>query len=265
MDKSKYISKINGHALVLGGSGGIGYEVVMALVANGASAISFSYDSNKEKADDLVKTLEADGIRAFADKINQSDEVSVKDFLDKSVKAMGEEISVAVNAIGISPNKQLRVQTLETPDNASRDDKGWREIYEVNVFGCFISSRAIATRMEEKGIKGSLVIITSTNGVNSQSSISTHYDSSKAAQIMMMKGLAEEFAHSVRINGIAPGWVNTKMNATLPPEEMEKETAKIWLERFAEPHEIAGFIAYVCGNGGSYMTGQNIMIDGGYR
>jgi NAD(P)-dependent dehydrogenase (short-subunit alcohol dehydrogenase family) len=264
MDKSKYISKINGHALVLGGSGGIGYEVVMALVANGASAISFSYDSNKEKADALVKTLEADGIRAFAAKINQSDEASIRNFLDSSVKAMGEEISVAVNAIGISPNKQLRQQALETTDSAY-DDKGWREIFEVNVFGCFISSRAIATRMEEKGVEGSLVIITSTNGVNSQSSISTHYDSSKAAQIMMMKGLAEEFAHSVRINGIAPGWVNTKMNATLPPEEKEKETAKIWLERFAEPHEIAGFIAYVCGNGGSYMTGQNIMIDGGYR
>ena len=142
---------------------------------------------------------------------------------------------------------------------------GWRNVFEVNVFGCFISTRAIAERMKKAGVSGSIVLITSTNGINSQSSISTHYDASKAAQGMMMRILAEHYAPHVRINGVAPGWIATKMNDTLPQDERERETAKIWAGRFADPSEIAGFVAYLCGSGGSYACGQNYMIDGGYR
>ena len=67
-------------------------------------------------------------------------------------------------------------------------------MFEINVFGCFISTRAIAERMKARGVKGSIVLITSTNGINSQSQISTHYDSSKAAQCHMMKIFAEHYA-----------------------------------------------------------------------
>lgn len=256
MDTSKYISKVVGHALVLGGSGGIGSEIVRALVANGARAVSLTYGRNKNAADELALELAPLGVKVYAASIDQSDEAAFKKFLDDAVLANGEEISVAVNSIGISPNTPLSAQTLDE----------WRNVFEVNVFGCFASTRAIAERMKANNIKGSIVLITSTNGINSHSSISAHYDASKAAQSHLMKILAEEYAPvGIRINGVAPGWIDTPLNDTLPPDERTKEMAKIWSGRFAEPHEIAAFVAFIVGTGGAYTYAQNFMVDGGYR
>ena len=157
------------------------------------------------------------------------------------------------------PNIPIEQQTLDGPE-------GWRRVFEINVFGCFISTRAIAERMKARGVKGSIVLITSTNGINSQSQISTHYDSSKAAQGHMMKIFAEHYAPAdIRINGVAPGWIETSMNDTLPADERANEISKIWARRFAAPHEIASFVVFVGGSGGSYAVGQNFMVDGGYR
>lgn len=252
----KYLSKVTGHAIVLGGSGGIGSEIVRALVANGASAVSFSYGRNKEAAESLQAELEAQGVKVFTGPIDQLNEAMVNDFLVAAVAAVGMEISVAVNSIGTSPNTPLEEQTLDE----------WEKVFEVNLHGCFISTRAIANRMRDTGTKGSIVLITSTNGVNSQSQISVHYDASKAAQAHMMRTIAEYYAKfGVRINGVAPGWINTSMNDTLPEEERAAEMAKIWSGRFADPAEVAAFVAFIAGSGGSYIYGQNLMIDGGYR
>jgi NAD(P)-dependent dehydrogenase (short-subunit alcohol dehydrogenase family) len=256
MEKDKYIARVVGHAVVLGGSGGIGSEIVRALVANGASAISFTYGRNKGAADQLAKELRDLNIKVHLSSLDQSDIEAVERFLDDAVNSTGEEIAIAVNSIGISPNVPLEEQTIEE----------WRKVFEVNTIGCFFSTRTIAKRMKEKGMKGSIVLITSSNGINSQSQISAHYDSSKAAQGHMMKILAEFYApHGIRINGIAPGWIETHMNDTLPGEERAKETSKIWSARFASPEEIGRVVAFMVGTGGSYVYGQNMLIDGGYR
>jgi len=255
----KYLNRVTGHALVLGGSGGLGAEIVRALAASGASAVSVTYGRNKDAAAQLVAELQGAGIKGFAAPIDQSDEAGFKKFLDAAVAAIGAEISVAVNSIGISPNIPIEEQTLDGRD-------GWRNVFEVNVNGCFISTRAIAERMKANGVQGSIVLITSTNGINSQSQISAHYDSSKAAQGHMMKIFAEHYASAgIRINGLAPGWIETPMNDTLPDDERENELSKIWVRRFAEPHEIAAFAAFLAGSGASYAYGQNFMVDGGYR
>jgi NAD(P)-dependent dehydrogenase (short-subunit alcohol dehydrogenase family) len=259
VDTAKYLNRIDGHALVLGGSGGLGSEIVRALVASGASALTFTYGRNQAAADKLVAELKAAGVRAHAAPMDQSNEPAFKKFLDDAATAQGEEISVAVNSIGISPNVPLEEQSLDGKD-------GWRNVFDVNVYGCFLSTRAIAERMKAKGVRGSIVLITSTNGINSQSQISTHYDSSKAAQGHMMKIVAEHYAPvGIRINAVAPGWIETSMNDTLPDDERAHEMSKIWAGRFAQPHEIAAFVAFVSGSGGSYAYGQNFMVDGGYR
>lgn len=256
---SKYVNRVQGHALVLGGSGGLGAEIVRALAANGASAISVTYGRNKDAAARGIAELERQGIKGFAAPVDQTDEAGFKRFLDDAVAAIGSEITTAVNSIGISPNVPLEEQTLDGRD-------GWRNVFEVNVHGCFISTRAIAERMKAHDVRGSIVLITSTNGINSQSQISTHYDASKAAQGHMMKIFAEHYAGAgIRINGLAPGWIETAMNDTLPPDEREHELGKIWVRRFAEPHEIAAFAAFLAGSGASYAYGQNFMVDGGYR
>jgi NAD(P)-dependent dehydrogenase (short-subunit alcohol dehydrogenase family) len=259
VDGSRYLNRVQGHALVLGGSGGLGAEIVRALAASGASAVTVTYGRNKDAATKLVAELEDQGVRGYAAPVDQLDEAGFRRFLDDAVAAIGSEISVVVNSIGISPNVPIEEQTLEGRD-------GWRNVFEVNVYGCFISTRAIAERMKSKGVRGSIVLITSTNGINSQSQISTHYDSSKAAQSHMMRIFAEEYAPAgIRINGLAPGWIETSMNDTLPADERAHEMSKIWVGRFAEPHEIAAFAAFLAGTGASYAYGQNFMVDGGYR
>ncbi len=256
MHDDKYTSRVTGHAVVLGGSGGIGSEIVRALAANGATAISFTYGKNKGAADELAKELLSKNIRVHLSSLDQSDVPAVERFLDDAVNSVGEEITIAVNSIGISPNVPLEEQTIEE----------WRKVFDVNTIGCFFSTRTIAKRMKEKGAKGSIVLITSTNGINSQSQISAHYDASKAAQGHMMRILAEFYApFGIRINGVAPGWIETHLNDTLPPEERAKETARIWSGRFAKPEEIGNFVAFLSGTGGSYVYGQNLMLDGGYR
>ena len=259
MDRAKYLNRVDGHALVLGGSGGIGSEIVRALAASGASAVSFSYGRNRAAAEALSKELAAEGVKSHFGPIDQTDEAACVRLMDDAERAVGARIGVAVNTIGISPNVPIEQQTLDGPD-------GWRNVFEVNVHGCFISTRVIAERMKANGVRGAIVLITSTNGINSQSQISTHYDSSKAAQGHMLKIFAEHYAPAgIRINGLAPGWIETKMNDTLPADERAHEMSKIWAGRFADPHEIAAFCAVLCGSAGTYAIGQNFMVDGGYR
>jgi 3-oxoacyl-[acyl-carrier protein] reductase len=259
MDLDRYRNRIEGHALVLGGSGGIGSEIVRALVAAGARAVTLTYGRNKAAADTLVDELGGAGVQAFAAPVDQADEDSVRQLLDAAAAANNQEITVAVISIGISPNVPIEEQTLDGKD-------GWRNVFDINVHGCFVSTRAIANRMKAKSVRGSIVLITSTNGINSQSQISAHYDSSKAAQGHMMRIFAEHYAPAgIRINGVAPGWIDTKLNDSLPDDERERETRKIWSRRFAAPHEIATFVAFIAGSGGSYAYGQNFMVDGGYR
>lgn len=263
-NSQKYINQINGHAIVLG-AGGIGREIVLALAANGASAISYTYGSKKAEAEELAKELAALGMtKVYYAQLwiprTDADVPTVTRFLEDAVQANGEEISVAVNTVGISPNQPHEEQKIEGKD-------GWRDIYEINVFGSFLVTRVIAKRMQEKKVRGSITHITSTNGVNSQAEFSVHYDSAKAAQAHLVRTLAEPLAqkYGIRLNGIAPGWIKTSLNDSVLPEDMKKEEEKIWLGRVGQPSEVAALVAFVAGTGGSYIVGQNILIDGGYR
>lgn len=259
MNSWDYRPRVHGHAVVLGGSGGLGAEIVRALAAYGADPITIGYGRNAQAAAALVQELAAAGTKARAMPFERSDPERVARALADAVAAAGAEIEVAVDSIGISPNVPLTAQTLDGRD-------GWRNVFEVNVFGCFVAARAIAERMKARGVRGSLLLITSTNGINSQSQISAHYDASKAAQGHLMKVLAEFYAPAgVRINGLAPGWIYTAMNDTLPDDERANELSKIWAGRFAHPREIAAFAAFLSSDAASYAIGQNFMVDGGYR
>ena len=109
------------------------------------------------------------------------------------------------------------------------------------------------------------MLITSTNGVNSYDSVSAHYDSSKAACNMLVRVAAEQLMinDKIWVNGLAPGWINTEMNATLPDDLRQSESAKIWMGRWAEPDEMATCAMQLLTM--PYLIGQVVMVDGGYR
>lgn len=251
-----YINHVKGHALVLGGSGGIGAETIRALIANGVTRVSFTYNKNRAAADELVHELTERGIKAFGANVDLTNDAAFRQFLEDAVLAQGSEITAAVHTVGISPNTPFVEQTTEE----------WRQVLEVNAIGLFTPIRAIAERMKAKNVPGAIVVVTSTNGINSQDPMSAHYDFSKAGQVLFVKNIAEYYASAgIRINGVAPGWINTKMNDTLPSQYRKAEEGKIWFKRFAEPAEVANVIVFLAGSASSYITGQNIMVDGGYR
>lgn len=260
---SKYLSRVDAHALVFGGSGGIGREVVRALVAYGAAAVTFTYGRNRKAAEELAQELTGRGIRTHF----QSIEVPMRDadiprlakFLDDAVTAVGQEISVVVNTVGVSPNVPLGEQTIDDPET------GWRRVLEVNSIGGFFAARAAAERMKLKGVQGVIVLLTSDNASVSWSPVSAHYDASKAALEHTVRHLAYSYRPDIRVLGIAPGWVDTPLNATLPEDERRDVLSRIWLKRFAAPAEIAKVVGFFAGTGGSFATGTTIVVNGGYR
>ena len=111
---------------------------------------------------------------------------------------------------------------------------------------------------------GSIINISSTNGILGCSPKSIDYDASKAGLINLTYDLATQFAPYVRVNSVAPGWVNTEMNIGLSEEYLEEEKRKILLKRFASPTEIAKVVSFLASDDASFINGENIKIDGGY-
>ncbi|HEY5635740.1 MAG TPA: SDR family oxidoreductase [Burkholderiales bacterium] len=257
MSMEQYVPRVEGHAMVLGGSGGIGSEIVRALLANGASAVSFTYSSRKAVGEALAAELSADGHRAAAFALRDlHDAAAVDAVLAQAVAWAGEEITTGVNTVGISPNTELEAQT---PDE-------WRRVQDINVTGNFFAARTLALRMRAQGVKGALVLLSSDNATVSWSPISAHYDASKAAVELNVRHLAFHFARDgIRVNGVAPGWVETSMNDSLPADERADVYSRIWLGRFARPAEIASVVAFVAGRGASFMTGTVVVVNGGFR
>jgi NAD(P)-dependent dehydrogenase (short-subunit alcohol dehydrogenase family) len=253
---NKYLPEVTGHVLVLGGNGGIGRKVVEALVDLGAKKVSFTFGRNLKEAEAVKEWLEKLGIATYMASVDRLQEGVFKQFLEDAVQAQGEEITVMVDAIGYSPNTHHLQQTIAEH----------QQVLNTNQVGAWVSLRDMCERMREKKVKGAITLITSTNGINSWATYSTHYDSSKAGMVPHIKNYAREYAlDGIRVNGVAPGWINTGMNDSLPPGELEKEIARIWMKRQGTPEEVASLIAYLSSNQATFITGVNYEIDGGYN
>lgn len=255
MDKAKFQNFINDHALVIGGSGDIGEAVVHVLAEQeGIKAITITYWSNEAKALEIQKLVEAKGIKFYAARVDLLDVTAFRAFLEESVTATGYEISVYVNASGVSPNPPL--------ESLTRED--FYKVYDVNVVAPTLNTRDVIYRMIEKGVGGAMVIITSTNGINSYASFSVPYDQTKAALIPTIECFAKEFAtKGIRVNGFAPGWVRSSMNHDVPGYEAEVQ--RIWRKSDLDVYEIARAIVWLCGRGSSALNGINQKGDAGYN
>lgn len=258
MDKSQYLIKMqpNNHVLVLGGSGGIGSEIVRALAVNGAEVVTIGYGGNQAAAEALKTEVEASGVKAFTAKIDRMSRELMDSTLENIVGVAGREVTGLVDAIGISPNIPFSELTA--------DDV--RKVFEINVVGCFVSTQVVAERMKARGVRdASVIIISSTNGDNSFSAQSLAYDMSKRALDNLVVSLAEEYApFGIRFIGVAPGWINTGMNDSLPPGMLEREIGFVFTARQGEAIEVAKFVASTLTDACSYVTGTTFKIDGGY-
>lgn len=248
--EKRFIDKI---AVVTGGSKWIGRATALRLAAEWANVIITS-SRDLDETERTLTELRTYGIRASAYPCNVSDESSVQAFF-QSIKAEYVHIDILAHCAGISPNTPLDDQSVAE----------WTRVLSTNLVGTFLVAKYAWLIMRETDSPGSMVLISSSNAINSFDPISAHYDASKAWVVILTRDLAKEYArYNVRVNTVAPGWIDTSMNDTLPDDMRQQEIEKVYMKRWWQPQEIASVIAFLASEDASYMTGSCIMVDWGY-
>lgn len=237
-------------AIVTGGSRGIGRAVVLMLADNGAH-VAFNYLSSQEKAAALVKEVEAKGVKCLASQVDVRDFDAVKKWTADVREKFGG-LDILVNNAGIVRDKPL-MMTLA-------DD--WQDVIDTNLTGMFNATRAcIVTFLKQR--QGNIVNISSLSGLIGLPG-QTNYSAAKGGMNSFTKALAKETAaYGVRVNAVAPGFIETDMVAHLEEEQRAKILKTIPLARFGQVEEVAGCVRFLLSDASAYLTGQIIQMDGG--
>lgn len=238
--------------LITGGASGLGREISRYLASIGYNLI-ISYNTSYEKALELKKELEDEYNKEIVlIKCDLSNENEVNS-LANVVKEKYNNIEYLVNNAAICIDSLYEDKTKEN----------FMKTLEVNLVGTFLLSRLVGDIMYSNK-KGSIVNISSTNGINKNFPMSIDYDASKAGLNSLTHNLAMQYKPFVRVNAVAPGWVKTENEMKdLDNDYIKSEEEKIYVGRMAEPLEIAKVVEFLLSDDSSYINNQIITVDGG--
>ncbi len=230
-------------ALVTGGSGGIGEATIARLVADGHK-VYFTYSSNQTKAEQLTAEFGAIGIQyRFGDDVSEVIEV---------IKATDGRLDILINNLGITNDKLLVKMSVEDFTN----------VLNVNVVSMFEFTKAASKLMSRKKY-GRIVNVSSIVGVTGNVG-QANYAASKAAMVGFTKSVAKEYARkNITVNAIAPGFIETAMTDSLSEDIKQLSLGKIAMQRYGKPSEVASVISFLASDDATYVTGQNLIVDGG--
>ncbi|KGG81143.1 3-ketoacyl-ACP reductase [Caloranaerobacter azorensis H53214] len=237
-------------ALITGGSRGIGKAIALKLASLGANIV-VNYTKSDAKAKEVIKLAEEMGVRAIAVKADVSNKDDVENFINKVLDEFGR-IDILVNNAGITrDNLLMRMKEEE-----------WDDVININLKGTFnVTKTAIRSMIKQKS--GSIINVASVIGITGNQG-QCNYAASKAGIIGFTKSIAKEVAKKkVRVNAVAPGFINTDMTDKLPDKVKEEYLTKIPLNRLGEPEDIANAVAFLASDLSSYITGQVLIVDGG--
>ena len=240
----------NKTAIVTGGTRGIGKAIVLELAKNGCN-VAFNYSKSDDLANELVKEIEALGVKAIAKKADVADFESAKEMI-KEVKDEFGQIDYLVNNAGITRDKLLALM--------KEDD--WDDVININLKSVYNFSKAvIMTMIKQKS--GNILNITSVSGIAGVAG-QANYSASKAGMIGFTKALAKEVGKAkINVNAIACGFIETDMTSELPEEYKQKMIDMTAVKRFGTTDDVAKTAKFLLSDDAKYITGQVLSIDGG--
>jgi 3-oxoacyl-[acyl-carrier protein] reductase len=235
---------------VTGGARGIGRAIVLALAREGADCV-FTYAENSAGAQSLIEQTRDTGSRVKAIQLDVRNFEGAAALAGEVKKEFGR-LDILVNNAGITRDKSLMMM--------SRED--WAQVIDTDLNGVFNTARAcIITFLKQKS--GNILNISSVSGIHPLAGQS-NYAAAKAGVIGFTKSLAKEVApYNVRVNAIAPGFIDTDMTAGLNEKYRDKAMNMIPLRRFGTPDEVARVALFLLSDKSGYITGEVIQVDGG--
>jgi len=237
-------------ALVTGGTGGIGSAIVKNLAEHGCS-VAFTYLNNMNKAEEIfLKVSEYSGkYKAYS--VNVSNHEDIKKLMEDVLTDFGR-IDILVNNAGIIKDSYLMLMKREN----------WDDVINTNLDSVFNTCKEIIPIMlRQRG--GSIINITSIAGLIGVAG-QTNYCAAKAGIIGFTRALSKEVASkNIRVNCIAPGYIDTEMLRRVPENLQITFKESIPIKRFGKPEEVANVVLFLASDFSSYITGQNIIVDGG--
>lgn len=238
-------------ALVTGGSSGMGRAIALALGEHGATVVVSSNDAAASAA--TAQELASQGITALAVACDMGEQAQVRQLAETALARLGR-VDVLVSCVGLAPMGSV----LEA------DANDFAAAMAVNVQSAIYLTKLLVPQMAERQ-DGALIYLASIAGVRGNKSIGL-YGVSKAALIQLARNLAVEFGpYNVRANTISPGVIETAFARPLldNPEVMARRLALTPLRRVGQPEEVAGVAVLLASRAGGFITGQNIVVDGG--
>lgn len=251
---------LSGKAIIITGAVGIGFGIAYRLAEAGAKVMIASDKEDEVKTS--VNTLKEKGWIVKGVKIDVSNEEDVKNMIGETIKSFGS-IDILVNNAGIYPNIPVSKMTLEEFD----------KVLSVNLKGVFLCTKYVSEQMIKQGIGGKIINITSIDALHPSMIGLAHYDASKHGVWGFTKNVALELApHKIWVNAIAPGGILTegvkKTQKDAPQgvdmsKVMESFLQKIPMHKMGEPDDIGKVALFLASDMSSYMTGAQIVVDGG--
>jgi len=243
--------------IVTGGGQGLGRAMGEYLASKGARLALV--DLNQERLDEAVAACKAAGGDARAYLCNVANEEQVSDMVARVAEDFGGLHGLVNNAGILRDGLLLKVKDGEISKMSLAQ---WQAVIDVNLTGVFICTREVAAKMVELKSEGAIINISSISRAGNMGQ--TNYSAAKAGVASATVVWAKELArYGIRVAGVAPGFIETEMVASMKPEALEKMTAGIPLRRMGKPAEIAHSVAYIFEN--DYYTGRILELDGGLR
>lgn len=247
-------------AIVTGGAAGIGLAISRRLAEAGACVLIA--DVNGSEANNASNNLNTLGYNTRSVKCDVASEDEVKVMIADAANTLGG-IDILVNNAGVYPRKSLE-------EMAAKD---FEQVISVNLLGPFLCSRYAAPEMINKQRGGSIINIASIEAVHPSSSGMSAYDASKGGVLMLTKSMAHDLgSYGIRVNAVAPGSIKTRgvlsQTSTSGSKAQFKEfksfLSRIALDRMGDADEIARVVLFLASELSSYITGDLIVVDGGY-